>query len=92
MQEIIFSIHVIAAILLISLVLIQHGKGADAGAAFGSGGSNTVFGSAGSVSFLVKITTLFAAVFFATNILLGVIVTKQVRQAESAQSSIVHDY
>lgn len=81
MQEVIFAVHIVVAVLIIALVLIQHGKGADAGAAFGSGASSTIFGSAGSMPFLVKVTALLAAVFFATNILLGTIVTKQVRQA-----------
>ncbi len=84
MQEIIFIIHILAALCLIFLVLIQHGKGADVGAAFGSGASNTMFGSIGSVPFLIKVTTLVAAVFFVTSIMLGVIVAKHVKQAPVA--------
>lgn len=80
MQEIIFVIHILAAICLVFLVLIQHGKGADVGAAFGSGASNTMFGSIGSVPFLIKVTTLIAAIFFATSITLGVMVAKQAKQ------------
>ncbi|EKE01394.1 MAG: preprotein translocase, SecG subunit [uncultured bacterium] len=82
MQEIIFVIHILAAICLVFLVLIQHGKGADMGAAFGSGASNTVFGSIGSVPFLIKVTALIAAVFFATSIMLGVMISKQVKQGK----------
>ena len=74
MQTIALVIHVFLALGVIGLVLIQHGKGADAGAAFGSGGgggaSGTVFGSRGSGSFLTRMTTLFALAFFATSILL----------------------
>ncbi|CAL7960001.1 preprotein translocase subunit SecG [Gammaproteobacteria bacterium] len=81
MQEIIFIIHILAALCLVFLVLIQHGKGADVGAAFGSGASNTMFGGIGSVPFLIKVTTLIAAIFFATSVTLGVIVAKQAKQA-----------
>jgi len=81
MQEIIFIVHILAALCLVFLVLIQHGKGADVGAAFGSGASNTMFGSIGSVPFLIKVTTLIAAIFFATSVTLGVMVAKQAKQA-----------
>ncbi len=73
MQTIALVIHVFLALGVIGLVLIQHGKGADAGAAFGGGGggaSGTVFGSRGSGSFLTRMTTLFALAFFGTSILL----------------------
>ncbi len=56
------------AMLVIGLVLIQHGKGADAGAAFGSGASSTVFGAKGSASFLTRLTTAAALAFFITSI------------------------
>lgn len=79
MQEIIFIIHILSAVCLIGLILIQHGKGADMGAAFGSGASNTIFGSMGSIPFLIKITTLIAAVFFITSVTLGVMIAKQVK-------------
>lgn len=70
MQTIVLVIHVFLAIGVIGLVLIQHGKGADAGAAFGSGASATVFGSRGSGSFLTRMTTLFALLFFVTSMTL----------------------
>lgn len=63
-------VHVLLAVTLIGLVLIQHGKGADMGAAFGSGASATVFGARGSASFLTKLTTLLAVLFFSTSIAL----------------------
>ncbi|MEE9334413.1 MAG: preprotein translocase subunit SecG [Granulosicoccaceae bacterium] len=70
MQQIALVIHVALAIGVIGLVLIQHGKGADAGAAFGSGASSTVFGARGSASFLTKLTTILAGLFFLTSLTL----------------------
>jgi preprotein translocase subunit SecG len=75
MQSIILIIHVLAAICIIALVLVQHGKGADAGAAFGSGSANTMFGSQGPMPFLMKLTALFALVFFITSIALSYLST-----------------
>ena len=72
-------VQVIAAIALIALVLFQHGKGADAGAAFGSGASGTVFGSRGSANFLSRATAVCAAVFFLASLSLAYVV--QVRKA-----------
>jgi preprotein translocase subunit SecG len=72
MQDIVLVIHVLAAIALIGLILIQHGKGADAGAAFGGGGgSQSVFGSAGAANFLSRMTAGLATVFFITSLSLG---------------------
>jgi len=70
MQSLILILHVALAIGLIGLVLIQHGKGADAGAAFGSGASSTVFGARGSATFLTRLTTAIAAAFFVTSLTL----------------------
>lgn len=71
MSSIILSIHVIIAVVLIGLILVQHGKGADAGAAFGSGASSTVFGSQGSASFLTRLTAGLATAFFLTSLALA---------------------
>jgi preprotein translocase subunit SecG len=60
--------HVLIAIAIVGLVLMQHGKGADAGAAFGSGASATVFGSQGSGTFLSKLTGILATIFFVTSL------------------------
>jgi len=68
---IVLSVHVIVAALMIGLILIQHGKGADAGAAFGSGASGTVFGSKGSGSFLTRSTAMLATAFFITSLSLA---------------------
>ncbi|WP_434775664.1 preprotein translocase subunit SecG [Pseudomonas oryzihabitans] len=64
-------IHLLMALGLIVLVLMQQGKGAEAGASFGSGASGTVFGSQGSATFLSRFTAILAAVFFATSLGLG---------------------
>lgn len=64
--------HVVIAVALVGLVLIQQGKGADAGAAFGGGASQTVFGSQGSGSFLTRFTTFLALLFFVTSFTLAV--------------------
>ena len=77
MQELILLIHVFACVTLIVLVLMQHGKGADVGAVLGSGASQTVFGSRGSASFMVRLTVSVAVVFFVTSLTLGYFATKQ---------------
>lgn len=66
---------------LIGLVLIQHGKGADIGAAFGSGASNTLFGSQGTGGFLFKLTGGLALTFFATSLLLSYLVSTQYQKS-----------
>ncbi|NEX15251.1 MAG: preprotein translocase subunit SecG [Halochromatium sp.] len=71
MQLILTVLHLVLAIGLIALVLLQHGKGADAGAAFGSGASSTVFGAQGSGSFLSRSTAIIATLFFLTSIALA---------------------
>ena len=76
MENLILIIHIIASLGVIGLVLIQHGKGADAGAAFGSGASSTVFGAGGSATFLTKITTVIALSFFLTSLSLAYFASK----------------
>jgi len=78
-------VQVIVAIGLVALVLLQHGKGADAGAAFGSGASGTVFGSRGSANFLSRATAWLAVVFFSISLALAYFVNSRV----AAQGSIV---
>lgn len=72
METLVVVVHVIAAIAIIALVLLQQGKGADAGAAFGSGASQTVFGSSGSGNFLTRSTTIAAVIFFVTSLTLAI--------------------
>jgi preprotein translocase subunit SecG len=71
MEKALLVIHVFIALGLIGLILVQHGKGADAGAAFGSGASSTVFGSRGSASFLTRLTAILATLFFIMSFILG---------------------
>ena len=67
METLVLIVHVAAALGIVGLVLLQHGKGADVGAAFGSGASGSVFGSTGSANFLSRATAVLAAVFFLTS-------------------------
>lgn len=71
MTAVIITIHVIVCIALILIVLLQTGKGADMGAAFGGGGSNTLFGASGAGTFLSKATTVAAVVFMLTSLSLA---------------------
>jgi preprotein translocase subunit SecG len=68
MEALVLVIHVIAAIGIIGLVLLQHGKGADMGAAFGGGSSGSLFGSSGSANFLSRSTSVLATIFFLTSL------------------------
>ena len=70
MHTIVLVLHVLAAGGIITLVLLQHGKGADMGAAFGSGSAGSLFGSAGAANFLSRTTAVLAAVFFASSLAL----------------------
>lgn len=70
METLVWVVHVLAAVGVIGLVLMQHGKGADMGAAFGSGASGSLFGSSGSANFLSRATAVLAAVFFTTSLTL----------------------
>lgn len=63
--------YLVVAVIIVGLVLIQQGKGADAGASFGAGAAGTVFGSAGSGNFLSRMTSVFAIVFFGLSLLIG---------------------
>lgn len=71
MQLLILLIHVVLAIALVAVVLVQQGKGAEAGASFGGGASQTVFGSRGNSSFLAKLTGVLVALFFISALTLG---------------------
>ncbi len=68
MHTIVTILHVLAASAIVVLVLVQHGKGADMGAAFGSGSSGSLFGSSGAANFLSRATGALAAVFFVTSL------------------------
>ncbi len=70
METLIWAIHIIAAAVIIVLVLLQQGKGADMGAAFGSGSSGSLFGASGSANFLSRMTAVAATIFFTTSLTL----------------------
>lgn len=77
MDLVVLIVHVVAAAGIIGLVLVQHGKGADVGAAFGTGSAGSVFGSAGSANFLSRLTAGLALVFFVTSIGLSFLSNKR---------------
>jgi preprotein translocase subunit SecG len=81
METVLLIIHVIIGAAVIGLVLLQQGKGADAGASFGGGASQTVFGSAGAGGFLVKLTAGLAALFFATSLGLAMVAKQKAVEA-----------
>ena len=85
MQLLVLLIHVLVAIAIIGLVLIQHGKGADMGAGFGGGASQTMFGSAGATPFIVKFIAILAAIFFITSLGLGYMTALQAKHARGFQ-------
>ena len=86
MQTFVLVVHIILAILMIVLILVQHGKGADAGASFGGGGAATVFGASGSGNFLTRLTAILTALFFVTSLTLAVFAKKQTTDAYSLNS------
>lgn len=86
MQTFVLVVHIILAVLMIGLILVQHGKGADAGASFGGGGAATVFGASGSGNFLTRVTAVLTALFFVTSLTLAVFAKKQTTDAYSLKS------
>lgn len=87
MQQILLMIHVMISVALLVLVMVQHGRGADAGASFGAGGSDTMFGSRGSASFLSKVTATLVALFFLTSLSLSYLMTHEVKARHSLHST-----
>jgi len=77
MENLILIVHILASLGVIGLVLIQHGKGADAGAAFGGGNSGSVFGVQGSANFLSRATSICVTTFFCTSIALAVVASNK---------------
>lgn len=80
MYTVLVVVQVFVAVSLVGLILIQHGKGADAGAAFGAGASGTVFGSRGSANFLSRATAALATVFFVVSLSLAYLVNDNKRE------------
>lgn len=95
MYQLILAAHIIISLMIIVLVLLQHGRGADIGAAFGSGASNTLFGSRGTGGFMFKLTGVLAGLFFVTSLTLSALVARQYQQTQvmvpSAPSSTVQN-
>lgn len=85
MEQALLIVHVIAALALVGLVLIQQGKGAEMGASFGSGASQTVFGSEGSIGFIGRTTGMFATVFFITSFGLAYVASDKASKQEGFQ-------
>lgn len=79
MEKITLVVHILLAFGVIGLVMIQQGKGADAGASFGGGSSQTVFGGQGSGNFLSRMTAIFATIFFVTSMVLAVIASNKAK-------------
>jgi preprotein translocase subunit SecG len=86
MHSVLLILHIVVAVALASLVLIQHGKGADAGAAFGSGASATVFGASGSANFLTRASAILAAVFFITSLSLAYFSVREPQKSSVTQT------
>lgn len=80
METLVWVMHVLAAVVLIGLVLMQHGKGADMGAAFGTGSAGSLFGSSGSANFLSRSTAVVATLFFITSLSLTYIYSHPAQQ------------
>jgi len=76
----ILVVHVLLAFVIVALVLLQRGKGAEAGAGFGSGASGTVFGARGTSTLFSRLTAVFAALFFATSLTLAYVGTRSVAE------------
>lgn len=87
LHTVILTVHIIAGLSVIGFVLLQHGKGADMGAAFGSGASGSLFGATGSANFLSRVTAVLAVVFFLTSLGLSYIATSRPKMSDSVMDS-----
>ena len=81
-------VHVVTALGIIGLVLLQHGKGADVGAAFGSGASGSLFGATGSANFLSRATAMLAVIFFMTSLGLAYVATHKPRESGGVMDAV----
>ncbi len=85
---VILSVHILVGVSVIALVLLQHGKGADMGAAFGGGASGSLFGASGSANFLSRATAVLAAVFFCTSLALAYLGSAQPKLSGSVMDNV----
>jgi preprotein translocase subunit SecG len=81
--NVLIVLHVLMALAIIGLVLLQHGKGADMGSGFGGGASGSLFGATGSANFLSRTTAVLAAIFFVSSLALAYFATQRPREAGS---------
>ncbi len=88
MYTVVFFVFLVVCIALVVLVLLQHGKGAEVGAAFGSGASQTMFGSRGSASFLTRATAILATLFFVLSLLLAYLSAQNIEQSSVVESGL----
>jgi len=91
LESFLLVVHLIVAAVVCGLVLLQHGKGADMGAAFGSGSSGSLFGAAGSANFLSRTTAILAAVFFASSLGLTYLGTMHAPAKDVMQQGVMGD-
>ncbi len=84
----VLTVHILVGVAVIGLVLIQHGKGADMGAAFGSGASGSLFGATGSANFLSRTTAVLAAAFFLTSLSLTYLASTKPKTSGSVMDSV----
>ena len=87
-MTLILAVQLLSALAMIGLVLIQHGKGADMGAAFGSGASGSLFGASGSANFLSRTTAILAAVFFLTSLGLTYVASSKPKSSGSVMDTV----
>jgi len=87
--SVVLTVHILVALAIIALVLMQHGKGADMGAAFGSGSSGSLFGASGSANFLSRTTAVLATVFFLTSLSLAYIASDKPKTSGSLMQEAV---
>lgn len=88
MEQIILIVHLLLALAIIGLILLQQGKGADVGASFGAGASQTLFGSTGSGNVLTRTTAWLAAAFFATSFGLAIIATEKTGRVDDVDIAV----
>ena len=82
------TLHILVGLTVIGLVLIQHGKGADMGAAFGGGASGSLYGASGSANFMSRTTGILAAIFFLTSLGLSYMATNRVKAPVSVMDTV----
>jgi preprotein translocase subunit SecG len=86
--SLLLTVHILVGLSVIGLVLIQHGKGADMGAAFGSGASGSLFGASGSANFLSRTTAVLAALFFLTSLGLTYVASSRPKASGSVMDAV----